>query len=236
MREITPLFASVSDWPGFVAAVAALPDTTQQGAAFAHVVRHYLLWEPTYRTKLTDIWFDYDVPADLRIRLNLPPRDMGIDLVARTHTGEFWAIQAKYRTDTAASLTFGELSTFTSLSFTICREIAFALVCTTTSRIPGILQGLDNIGDLTAETWSTLPPEFFASLASSSGTAPPPTITPRPPREHQSKAIAAAVAYYAEPGQTRGKLIHPCGSGKSLTAYWIARALDARRVTRLRHA
>jgi predicted helicase len=230
VRDLTSLFASITDWSGFEAAVATLPDTTQQGAAFAHVVRHYLLWEPTYRTKLADVWFDYDVPADLRRRLNLPPRDHGIDLIARTHSGKFWAIQAKYRTDTAASLTFGELSTFTSLSFTICREISFALVCTTTSRIPGILQGLANIGDLTAETWATLPPAFFASLVTSSDTATPRRPQPRPPREHQSRAIAAAVTYYANPGRTRGKLIHPCGSGKSLTAYWIAQKLAARRV------
>ena len=230
MSVLPATVLAARSWTEFTTAVASLPDTTQQGAAFAHVVRHYLLWEPTYRTKLSEVWFDYDVPADLRTRLNLPPRDKGIDLIARTHSGEFWSIQAKYRADTATSLTFGELSTFTSLSFTICREISFALVCTTTSRIPGILQGLANIGDLTAEKWATLPPEFFASFAASSDTATLPTVKPRPPREHQAKAIAAAIAYYAEPGQTRGKLIHPCGSGKSLTAYWIGRELDARRV------
>ena len=229
MRDLTSLFASVTDWSGFEAAVAALPDTTQQGAAFAHVVRHYLLWEPTYRTKLADVWFDYDVPADLRRRLNLPSRDQGIDLIARTHTGEFWSIQAKYRTDTASSLTHRELSTFTSLSFTICREISFALVCTTTARIPGILQGLANIGDITSETWTTLGPAFFDSLRAARDTAPA-RPQPRPPREHQIEAIAAAVTYYADLTQTRGKLIHPCGSGKSLTAYWIAQKLDARRV------
>ncbi len=223
-------FASVRCWEEFTAAVATLPDTTQQGAAFAHVVRHYLRWEPTYRTKLAEVWFDYDVPADVRSRLNLPPRDTGIDMIARTHSGEFWSIQAKYRSDVASSLTFGELSTFTSLSFTICREISFALVCTTTSRIPGILQGLGNIGDITSETWTTLPPEFFVSLTAQAADSTPPVINPRSPRKHQTKAIAAAVAYYTEPAQTRGKLLHPCGSGKSLTAYWIARELDARRV------
>lgn len=223
-------FAKLHSWEDFTTAVAALPDTTQQGAAFAHVVRHYLRWAPTYRTKLAEFWFDYDVPTDLRARLNLPPRDMGIDLIARTHAGEFWAIQAKYRTDSAASLTFGELSTFTSLSFTICREIAYALVCTTTSRIPGILQGLSDIGNITAETWSSLGSDFFASLAASFVNPAPQALTPRKPRDHQTKAILAAVDYYAEPGQTRGKLIHPCGSGKSLTAYWITQKLEARRV------
>jgi len=223
------VFASVRSWTEFTAACAQVTEL-ERGTAFEHLVAHYLRRDPKYRTKLSDVWFHHEVPADLRTRLKLPPRDMGIDLVARTHTGEFWAVQAKYRTDSTAALTFSELSTFTTLAFTVCADaFTYALVCTTTARLPGILGGLANLGDLTAETWSTLPPEFFVSLAAPVITAPPP-ITPRPPREHQSKAIAAAVAYYAEPGQSRGKLIHPCGSGKSLTAYWIARALDARRV------
>jgi len=128
-------FDGVSDWTQCGAALAART-ALERGTAFEHIVRHHLRTAPAYRTKLTDVWFHREVPADVRTRLNLPPRDEGIDLVARTHAGEFWAIQAKYRSDTDATLTHRELATFTSLAFTVCREISFALVCTTTARIP----------------------------------------------------------------------------------------------------
>jgi superfamily II DNA or RNA helicase len=163
--------------------------------------------------------------------LNFPPRDQGIDLLARTHSGEFWAIQAKYRNDARATLTHRELATFTSVTFTVCREIAFALVCTTTERIPGILQDLPKLGDLTAETWNELGRDFFESLHRSlSVSVSPPRPSPREPQKHQQAAVAAALTHYRNNAQPRGKLISPCGSGKSLTAYWIARELDARRV------
>lgn len=224
------MLASVRSWSEFTAAVVPLNDT-DKGAAFEHLVAHYLRTDPIYRAKLVHVWLLSEVPPELYARLRLPARDMGIDLIAETHTGEFWAIQAKFRADTDATIPFGELATFSSLAFHVCAgSFTYALVCTTTARITHTLANLPNLGELTAETWSTLPSEFFASFAAPATTTPPARPKPRPPRDHQSKAIVAAVTYYADPGQTRGKLIHPCGSGKSLTAYWIARALDARRV------
>ncbi|MEO5959853.1 MAG: hypothetical protein ABIR80_12105, partial [Opitutaceae bacterium] len=150
-------FAHVNSWDDFIALAAALSER-HRGTAFEHLVRHYLLFDPKYRTKLADVWFHHEVPADLRARLNFPPRDEGIDLLARTHAGEFWGVQAKYRSDADATLTHRELSTFTSLAFAVCREISFALVCTTTARIPGLLEDLPKLGDLTAETWTALGP------------------------------------------------------------------------------
>lgn len=222
--------ATTRSWPDFVAALDTLADTTAKGDAFEQLVAHHLRYDPKYRTNLVRVWRHHEVPAELRARLRLPDRDMGIDLVAETHTGEFWAIQAKYRTDAAGTITFGELSTFSSLAFHVCAgAFAYALVCTTTERITDTLTGLNNLGTETAETWAALPADFFEYLSSPTATPPPP-LTPRPPRPHQTQAIERAVAYFATPGQTRGKLIHPCGAGKSLTAYWIARELDARRV------
>ncbi|MDP3072717.1 MAG: DEAD/DEAH box helicase family protein [Opitutaceae bacterium] len=223
-------FDSINSWDDFLARQASI-DLHARGEPFEVLVRHYLRFDPKYRTKLAEVWFHHEVPDDIRVRLNFPPRDEGIDLLARTHTGEFWAIQAKYRSDADATLTHRELSTFTSLAFAVCREISFALVCTTTARIPGLLEDLPKLGDLTAETWSELGPDFFASLRASLATAAPPARpTPLDPRPHQQSAIAAALAHYRDSNHARGKLISPCGSGKSLTAYWIARELGARRV------
>ncbi len=228
--EPSTLFPGIESWDDFTAHAATLSDLGR-GTAFEHIVRHFLRVDPKYRTKLADVWFHHEVPAGLRAHLNFPPRDEGIDLLARTHTGEFWAIQAKYRSDADATLTHRELSTFTSLAFTVCREISFALVCTTTARIPGILEDLPKLGDLTAETWSELGPDFFASLrASLAASTPPAPPLPRTPQAHQLKAIGEALTHYRDKNESRGKLISPCGSGKSLTAYWIAQKLGARRV------
>ena len=52
---------------------------------------------------------------------------------------------------------------------------------------------------------------------------------PRTPRPHQEQAVAAAMRHYGKRA-ARGRLIMPCGTGKSLTAFWIAEALEARNI------
>lgn len=220
----------VASWPDFTQRVSGL-EVQARGRPFELVVQHYLRSDPAYRTKLRHVWLLSDVPDAIHKQLGLPHLDQGIDLIAETHTGEFWAIQAKYRTDTEAALTHRELATFTSLAFTVCRDISYGLVCTTTSRIPGILTGLPNLGDLTNEVWSGLGPKFFSSLQETIATGSlPARPKARVPQPHQERAIASAIVHYHDKGETRGKLISPCGSGKSLTACWIAQKLEAKRV------
>jgi superfamily II DNA or RNA helicase len=49
-------------------------------------------------------------------------------------------------------------------------------------------------------------------------------------RPHQQRAVENAIKHFKDGGNARGKLIHPCGSGKSLTAYWISEALSHKTV------
>ena len=50
----------------------------------------------------------------------------------------------------------------------------------------------------------------------------------RNPRPHQQEAIAASKQYFLNDKNKRGKLIMPCGTGKSLTAYWITQTLASK--------
>lgn len=223
-------FASVTSWPEFVGQQSRL-DPRKRGRPFELIVQHYLQTAPAYRAKLRHVWLLAEVPEAIHTKLNLPKPDEGIDLVAESHAGEFWAIQAKYRTETDATLTHRELSTFTSLACAICRGISFGLVCTTTDRITDLFEGSDRIGELTGDIWTGLDAEFFRSWSASLGEDVAPALPiARVPLPHQERAIASAATHFIEKGATRGKLISPCGSGKSLTACWIAARLGARRV------
>jgi superfamily II DNA or RNA helicase len=223
-------YSGVTTWNEFTTRVAALTPP-ERGAPFELLVRHFLQSDPAYRAKLRQVWLLRDVPEGIREKLRLPAPDEGIDLIAETHAGEYWSVQAKYRTDTDSSLTHRELSTFTSLSFAVCRGISFGLICTTTERITALFDHAECVGDLTNETWTALDAAFFASLRESlANAAPPPLPVARTPLPHQLRAIGAAHAHYVDRAASRGKLISPCGSGKSLTACWIAQKLTARRV------
>jgi len=48
--------------------------------------------------------------------LKLPRPDEGIDILAETYDGDLWAIQCKFRSNSATALTRTELSTFIALA------------------------------------------------------------------------------------------------------------------------
>ena len=219
---------SCKSWLDFCARVSVLADK-EKGDAFELLVKLTLQLHPLYATKLERVWHHHEVPTEVREHLRLPPKDKGIDLVARTFDGDYWTIQAKYRSDPSSSLTFDELSTFAALSFAVCRGVAFALVCTTTRRVTSVLEGIPRIGLQTSDFWQGLPSELFAEIAATLG-GETPALVPTDPYPHQTRAITKSDEHFVSQAKTRGKFISPCGSGKSLSAYWMARSLDAKRV------
>ena len=220
--------ARCASWEDFVRQLKKKSDK-EKGDIFEHLVRAYLHLDPEYATKLRKVWLLEDVPSALRKKLHLPASDQGIDLIAETNTGEYWAIQCKYRKDTVRPLPWREISTFTGLAFGVCKHISFGLVCSTTERITRVLTHQDRIGFCALDVWQGLDKEFFDRLRKLLGHKPT-KLVPLQPRPHQKKAIADARKYFVGKKQKRGKLISPCGSGKSLTAYWIARDLKAKKI------
>ncbi len=62
-----------------------------KGARFERLMRAYLLTDPLYATTLKTVWLWSDFP----LRKDFSGKDTGIDLVAQTTAGEYWAIQCK---------------------------------------------------------------------------------------------------------------------------------------------
>jgi predicted helicase len=218
-----------TSWEDFVQQLKKKSDK-EKGDLFEHLVWAYLQLDPEYATKLRKVWLLDDVPSALRKNLHLPASDQGIDLIAETNTGEYWAIQCKYRENTERALTWGgDLSTFAGLAFGLCKNISFGLVCSTTERITSVLKHRERIGFRALDVWQGLDKEFFDRLRKLLGHKPT-KLVPLRPRPHQNKAIADARKHFVGKKQKRGKLISPCGSGKSLTAYWIARDLKAKKI------
>jgi hypothetical protein len=78
---------------------------------------------------------------------------------------KYWAIQAKYRAERSRSLTFRELSTFAALAYASCRNVDYALICTTTERVSRELEGRPRrIGFRTSEVWQGLGKDFFRQV------------------------------------------------------------------------
>ena len=156
--------ASCGSWDDFSDRAKKLSNA-QKGIAFERLTQIYLETAPEYRTKLQNVWLLSDIPAEIRKRLNLPgPRDEGIDLIARTRQGKYWAIQAKFRSERDKPLSRRALGTFTSLAFNTCSDIALAVVAHTGSKPVSkrhlmrdtVEIGLDRWQSLNHEAWTLI--------------------------------------------------------------------------------
>jgi superfamily II DNA or RNA helicase len=219
--------ASCASWSEFWERTKRLSSTSEKGAAFERLTQLYLQTAPEYQSELAHVWTLREAPPDVRKFLSLPAPDEGIDLIARTRHGQYWAIQSKFRSRHEKPLTRRELGTFSSLAFNTCSNIELAVVAHTASKPVSKRHLMRNTTEIGLDRWQSLDQEAWSLIVAKlkGRSATPKARTPRP---HQSGAVAAAKAHFVHDGAARGRLIMPCGTGKSLTAYWIAEALKAK--------
>jgi len=195
-----------------------------KGARFERLMQAYLRTEPKYAAQLRTVWLWDEFPS----RDELGSVDTGIDLVAETFGGEFWAIQCKcYDADAAISKSM--VDTFLSASGRAFhwddKPVMFALrvwISTTDkwsgnaeNALKGQRPGVTriNLYDLNAAPidWGKLEQGVHGSQAQ---TAKYELL------EHQKEALNKTHDYFQY--RARGKLIMACGTGKTFTALRIA--------------
>ena len=230
------LLSSSSSWSDLNKKLEELTKSGQTkfaGSVFELLVKYYLLTNPRYQSKLKNVWLLNEVKEGIKKKLNLPDQDEGIDIIAETKEGHFWAIQAKYRSDPNETLTLGgkgSLATFSNLAFGYCKNITHGLVCTTVNKPPKKIKLIKQVGFETLESFLSLDDndceEWKFLVARSIGKIiKPKKLEPRP---HQIEAIKKTVEYFKS--SDRGKVIMPCGTGKSLAAFWIANEMKAKNI------
>jgi predicted helicase len=79
------------------------------------------------------------------------------------------------------------------------------------------------------DAWQELDTEFFEQPRAKL-TNKPSVLIPCSPRPHQENAVRDGLERFAKGKASRGKLIMPCGTGKSLTAWFLAQALGSKRI------
>ena len=89
--------ASCASWGEFWEGTKRLSSNKEKGDAFERLTQLYLQTVPEYQTELAHVWALRKVPPHVRKLLALPTPDEGIDFIARTHHGKYWAIQSKFR-------------------------------------------------------------------------------------------------------------------------------------------
>lgn len=196
-----------------------------KGDRFERLMQAFLQTVPWYEGKFRHVWLWREFPY----KENLGGKDTGIDLVAQTVEGDFWAIQCKCY-DEKARIDKPAVDSFlaTSSKQFINDEhqtTSFALrlwISTTNkwgSEAENAIRHQEppvqriSLADLESASvdWTALDRGIFGSGARQ---------IKKSPRPHQEKAIAAFHEHF-QTGE-RGKLIMACGTGKTFTSLKIA--------------
>ena len=202
----------------------AARDNRDLGDRFERLIERYLLADPQYANRLSDVWLWAEWP-------DRPGADVGIDLVARERdTGVYWAIQCKFYgpSTTLSRRHVDSFFTASGQSFTVDGQehhFAHRLVVSTTDRWgpnveSAIRDQLIPVGRLTLHDLAESPVDWSRLDDDGRGTLG--VRAPNTPRDHQKEAIAASIAGFAT--SDRGRLIMACGTGKTFTSLKLAEA------------
>lgn len=199
-----------------------------KGDKFERLMQAYLLTKPTYKSLLTDVWLWSDFPY--KDQFGTGGKDTGIDLVCRTHDGEYWAVQCKfYRPE--AKIDLHLVSTFlltASYPFdTKDGKKNFSHRIWIDTTYDGFnaeaLNAINKVG-CTRLGLIDLKNDDVDWEALDSGKKGTEAVAKKYDlRPHQKEAFDATTKYFVD--HERGKLIMACGTGKTFTSLRIAEAL-----------
>lgn len=194
----------------------------EKGTQFERLMRAWLKTDARYAHLFEHVWLWEEFPS----RKDFGGQDTGIDLVAKTHEGDYWAIQCKcYAENTVidkpavdsflatSSRTFPNEVTFQTTSF--AHRLWIATTSHWSSNAEETIQNQRppvsrvNLYDLdhSAVDWS----KIFEGLEGKAALSEKKQL-----REHQREALKAAHRHFLS--HDRGKLIMACGTGKTFTS------------------
>ena len=199
----------------------------EKGTDFERLMKLWFLTDPRY-SELEKVWLWEEFPG----RKDFGGKDLGIDLVARTEYGDYWAIQCKCY-DEQTSIDKGAVDSFlanASRTFTEdesfqTREFSNLVWVQTNNKrwganaqeaIQGLSKPFNRISlydlEISVVDWDKLKQGLYGDKAKLPG---------KQPRKHQLVAMSRAYEHFVTKGNERGKLIMACGTGKTYTSLKI---------------
>lgn len=196
-----------------------------KGARFERLMQAYLLTDPTYANLFKKVW----LWTEFFGKADLGGKDTGIDLVALTLDGDYWAIQCKcYQEDTVIDKP--EVDTFLSISSREFRDkdlnttrFRHRLFISTTNKwganaTEAIKNQIPTVSRLNLYDLQQAPVDWAKLDKNISGEEA--RIAKRTLWPHQQTALEKTNHYFKK--NNRGKLIMACGTGKTLNSLRIA--------------
>jgi len=193
-------------------------DNLRRGVQFEIIIQWFLKNSPTYRDQLREVWLWDEWSGRWG-------NDAGIDLVAEDVSGKLWAIQVKAY---ASNYTVTKADVDTFLSESSRAVFSYRLLIASTELVSRTARR--TIDGQEKECGMLLRDALEASgmdWPSSPTALLPVKANPKAPRPHQASAIQDVIDGFSR-GE-RGQLVMACGTGKTLTALFVAERAAAKR-------
>lgn len=191
----------------------------EKGDLFEELTKYIFLYHHRYRFYTKQVWLFNEIPQNVMQFLNLPPTDQGIDLVLVDKNDKYYAIQCKFKIKTDKKIPCKNLGTFYGLTFGIASKFSGGFYVTNTDEIPRIFKTSKRVALIYGDFFNDISTNFFNELKSIFIK----TINFKPilfiPRPYQDAIILKTIEYFNN--ENKGYIEMACGSGKTLTSYWI---------------
>ena len=200
-------------------------DNKEKGNAFELLTKYLFKVVPKYSNIYREVWIHNELPQKLKKKFNCSD-DIGIDLFAEHSSGEYHAIQCKYHSDKTKNVTRSELDGFLAV-LQSRPSLTLGYICSSAN---GYSKNIEKsvskeIQYILSDDWQTSIDEYMWAIHKYIKDKAF-KIKPFKPRNHQEKAIKEAKKHFKK--ESRGKLIFPCGAGKSLTGFWFTQELKSK--------
>lgn len=200
---------------------------TDKGNKFERLIKNWFKTVPLYRDQIKDVWLWSEFPY----RKSFSEHDIGIDLVVETLDHNFWAVQCKCYAE-GTSVQKHSVDSFLScvdkkFSDNENHELEFSYafwVDTASNWSPNARESILNrkipFRRIDKELLNNSNVNWDKLYHGENGKEA--RNFAKSPFQHQIEAVDKAREHYVNQGNTRGKLIMACGTGKTYTALKIA--------------
>jgi len=196
-----------------------------KGTRFERLMQAWLRTDPLYKDRFSDVWLWNEFPG----RKDFGGKDTGIDLVAKTHEGDWWAVQCKCYAE-SASIDKPAVDSFLSTSGRSFENENFQttffsnrLWIATTNRWGSNAEETihNQQPPVTRVSLATLESSPVDWAALENGVHGEQARTAKKTlREHQKTALDSCYEHFEH--ADRGRMIMACGTGKTFTSLKIA--------------
>ncbi|MBX9866871.1 MAG: Helicase associated domain protein [Burkholderiales bacterium] len=192
------------------------------GNLFEVFCKYYYQNEPSVKDEYRNVWLFSEIPPEIKQNLNLGQIDHGADLILEDLDNEYTAIQCKFRSDqnkilnwTADRLT-NLLAEGEDCKYKLVFTNASGLDAHTLKKNVGLVS-LNDLLEIEEQTIVNIVNNLEQRKAN---------LNKAYPHNYQKEIINEVCTKFKD--RSRGQLILPCGTGKTLVSLWIKEALNSK--------